>query len=125
RSQGIPIYEPIGKVGEVGETTLAELDKFHKALEWYRKQRWNEAAEGMKTLRFANPESKLYKLYLKRIAEYRANSPGADWNGVWVWTSKSSRGLSLSAFRSRARRSRSPPACGGSACRCASRSTTS
>jgi adenylate cyclase len=88
RSQGIPIYEPIGKIGEVGDTTLAELDKFHKALEWYRKQRWNEAEEGMKNLRFAAPENKLYKLYLKRIAEYRAHSPAADWNGVWVWTTK-------------------------------------
>jgi adenylate cyclase len=88
RQQGIPIYEPIGKVGEVGETTLTELDKFHKALEWYRKQRWNEAEEGMKNLRFAAPENKLYKLYLRRIAEYRANPPGADWNGVWVWTTK-------------------------------------
>ena len=88
RQQGIPIYEPIGKVGDVGETTLSELDKFHKALEWYRKQRWNEAEEGMKNLRFANPQSKLYKLYLSRIAEYRARPPAADWNGVWVWTSK-------------------------------------
>jgi len=88
RSQGIPIYEPIGKVGEVGDTTLTEIDRFHKALEWYRKQRWNEAEEAMKALRFANPENKLYKLYLKRIAEYRTNSPGPEWNGVWVWTTK-------------------------------------
>src|SRR5678816_3685498 len=61
RTAGIPIYEPLGKVGEVGETTLTEIDKFHKALEWYRKQRWNEAEEGMKNLRFASPETKLYK----------------------------------------------------------------
>ncbi len=88
RSQGIPIYEPIGKVGEVGDTTLTEIDRFHKALEWYRKQRWNEAEEGMKALRFANPESKIYKLYLKRIADFRANPPGASWNGLWVFTTK-------------------------------------
>ncbi|HUP98548.1 MAG TPA: adenylate/guanylate cyclase domain-containing protein [Usitatibacter sp.] len=88
RTAGIPIFEPIGKVGEVGETVLSEIDKFHKALEWYRKQRWNEAEEGMKALRYAAPESKLYKLYLKRIAEYRANPPGADWNGLWVFTTK-------------------------------------
>ena len=88
RTAGIPIYEPIGKVGEVGETTLTEIDKFHKALEWYRKQRWNEAEEGMKNLRFASPETKIYKMYLTRIAEYRANPPGADWNGLWKWTTK-------------------------------------
>jgi adenylate cyclase len=88
RAAGIPIYEPIGKVGEIGETTLTELDKFHKALEWYRKQRWNEAEEGMKTLRFANPETKLYKVYLKRITDFRAEPPAPDWKGLWVWTTK-------------------------------------
>jgi len=88
RATGIPIYEPVGKVGEVGETTLTELDKFHKALEWYRKQRWNEAEEGMKNLRFAAPENKLYKLYLKRIEHFRGNTPGPAWNGLWVWTTK-------------------------------------
>jgi adenylate cyclase len=88
RTEGVSIYEPIGKVGEVGDTTLAEIDKFHKALEWYRKQRWNEAEEGMKALRFAAPESKLYKMYLKRIAEFRTNSPGPTWNGTWVFTTK-------------------------------------
>jgi len=88
RQEGIPIFEPIGKVGEVLDTTLAELDKFHRALEWYRKQRWNEAEEAMKNLRFAAPDSKLYKLYLKRIEHFRANTPGPAWNGLWVWTSK-------------------------------------
>ena len=88
RTEGVSIYEPVGKVGEVGDTTLSEIDKFHKALEWYRKQRWNEAEEGMKALRFAAPENKLYKMYLKRIAEFRANSPGPTWNGTWVFTTK-------------------------------------
>ncbi|HEX4779361.1 MAG TPA: adenylate/guanylate cyclase domain-containing protein [Usitatibacter sp.] len=88
RQEGIPIYEPIGKVGEVGDTTLAEIDRFHKALEWYRKQRWDEAEEGLKTLRYASPENKLYKLYLKRVEHFRANPPGAAWNGLWVFTTK-------------------------------------
>jgi adenylate cyclase len=88
RTEGVAIYEPVGKVGDVGETTLAEIDKFHKALEWYRKQRWNEAEEGMKALRFASPETKLYKMYLKRIAEYRAHPPEPGWNGTWVFTTK-------------------------------------
>ncbi len=88
RTEGVSIYEPMGKVGEVGESTLAEIDRFHKALEWYRKQRWNEAEEGMKALRYAAPESKLYKQYLKRIADYRANPPEPTWNGTWVFTTK-------------------------------------
>jgi adenylate cyclase len=88
RQEGIPIYEPIGKVGEIGDTQLQEIDRFHKALELYRKQRWDEAENLLKNLQYAAPESKLYKLYMKRIAHFRSNPPGAAWNGLWVFTTK-------------------------------------
>jgi adenylate cyclase len=88
RQEGISIFEPIGKVGEVGETQLQEIDRFHKALEQYRKQRWDDAETQLKNLSYAAPESKLYKMYLKRIQHFRANTPGAAWNGLWVFTTK-------------------------------------
>jgi adenylate cyclase len=88
RQEGVAIYEPIGKVGVVGETQLQEIDRFHKALEQYRKQRWDDAEGVLKNLAYAAPESKLYKLYLKRIQHFRANPPGPMWNGLWVFTTK-------------------------------------
>jgi adenylate cyclase len=88
RHDGLSIYEPIGKVGEVGETQLQEIDRFHKALALYRKQRWDDAEEMLKNLSYAAPENKLYKLYLKRIQHFRANPPGPTWNGLWVFTTK-------------------------------------
>jgi adenylate cyclase len=88
RTAGIPIYEPIGKVGEVVDTTLEEIDKFHKALTAYRKQRWDDAQEMLKNLQYAAPDAKLYKLFLKRIEYWRANTPGPLWNGLWTWTTK-------------------------------------
>jgi adenylate cyclase len=88
RQEGIGIYEPVGKVGEVGESTLQEIDRFHKSLELYRKQRWDDAESILKTLAYAAPDNKLYKLYLKRIAHFRQNSPGPAWNGLWVFTTK-------------------------------------
>ena len=88
RHEGLGIFEPIGRVGEVGESTLTEIDRFHKALELYRKQRWDEAETLLKNLAYAAPENKLYKLYAKRIAHFRQNTPGPAWNGLWVFTSK-------------------------------------
>jgi adenylate cyclase len=88
RSEGLSIFEPVGKVGEVGETQLQEIDRFHKALEFYRKQRWDDAEAVLKNLSYAAPQSKLYKLYLKRIEHFRANPPGPTWNGLWVFTTK-------------------------------------
>jgi len=88
RQEGVTIYEPVGKVGEVGDTTLNEIDKFHKALELYRKQRWDDAKQMLQDLAYANPENKLYKMYMKRIEHFRANTPGPAWNGLWVFTTK-------------------------------------
>ena len=88
RQEGLSIYEPIGKVGEVGETALQEIDRFHKALELYRKQKWDDAQSALKTLQYAAPDSKLYKVYLKRIEHFRGNTPGPAWNGTWVFTTK-------------------------------------
>jgi adenylate cyclase len=43
----------------------------------------------LETLASAAPERpKLYRVYLERIADLRANPPGADWDGVFVFTSK-------------------------------------
>ncbi len=88
RQEGISIFEPIGKVGEVGDTVLQEIDRFHKALELYRKQKWDDAQAALKNLQYAAPDNKLYKLYLKRIEHFRSNPPGAAWNGLWVFTTK-------------------------------------
>jgi adenylate cyclase len=88
RQEGILIYEPMGKIGEIGDTHLQEIDRFHKALELYRKQRWDDAENLLKSLFAAAPDSKLYKLYIKRIAHFRENPPGAAWNGLWVFTTK-------------------------------------
>jgi len=88
RQEGVSIFEPLGKVGEVPETTLTEVERFHKMLEAYRKQRWDDAEQILKALSQSNPDSKLYRLYLKRIDYFRANSPGPAWNGLWVFTTK-------------------------------------
>jgi adenylate cyclase len=88
RTEGVAIYEPLGRQGEVGESTLADIDRFHKALELYRRQRWEEAEAILKALSYAAPDSKLYKLYLKRLSHFRENTPGPAWNGQWVFTTK-------------------------------------
>jgi adenylate cyclase len=88
RTEGVAIFEPVGKVGEVTDTHLKEIDRFHKALENYRKQRWDEAQRLLKDALAAEPDVKLYKVFLKRIEHFRANPPGPAWNGTWIFTTK-------------------------------------
>ena len=85
---GVAIFEPVGPQAEAGEETVKEVDRFHRALEAYRAQRWDEAENLMKNLAYAAPKTKLYKLYLERIAHFRRSPPPADWDGVFVFTTK-------------------------------------
>ena len=86
--EGVAIYEPVGKHGEVGDEVLKEIERFHKALQYYRQQRWDDCERHLKTLNYAAPDVKLYKLYLERLQYFRANPPPANWDGVFVFTTK-------------------------------------
>ncbi|HEX4944863.1 MAG TPA: adenylate/guanylate cyclase domain-containing protein [Usitatibacteraceae bacterium] len=88
KHEGVGIFEPAGRQGEVGDETLREIERFHKALEAYRAQRWDDAEKMLKNLAYAAPEMKLYKLYLERVAHFRASPPPANWDGVFVFTTK-------------------------------------
>ena len=86
--EGIAIFEPVGPEGKVADDVVAEIDRFHTVLEHYRNQRWDEAERELNDLAAASPEAKLYKVYLDRIADFRAKPPNADWDGVFVFTTK-------------------------------------
>jgi len=86
--EGVAIFEPIGRRGEVDAKAVADIDHFHAALDQYRQQQWDEAQKSLEILAGAAPDAKLYRVYLERIADLRANPPGADWDGVFVFTAK-------------------------------------
>jgi adenylate cyclase len=86
--EAVAIYEPIGLQGEVVNAAVEDVERFHKALEAYRRQRWDDAERLVKSLQYSNPDFKLYKLYLARIADLRAHPPGANWDGVFIFTTK-------------------------------------
>ena len=88
KREGVAIFEPIGAQGEVGGETLAEIARFHRALLHFRGQRWDEAEALLKELVAAAPALKLYRVYQERIAHFRANPPGADWDGVFGFSTK-------------------------------------
>ncbi|MCF3628813.1 adenylate/guanylate cyclase domain-containing protein [Alphaproteobacteria bacterium LMO-S08] len=97
---GVMIY------GLLGDETVAQKPEFQElrklifdAQEAYRAQKWDEAEAMFKTIRErGNDANKCWDLeanldvlcdvYEERIAEYRVNPPPADWDGVFVATSK-------------------------------------
>jgi adenylate cyclase len=88
RTEGVLIYEPLGRVGEVDESLVEEAYLFEKVLGHYRAQRWDDADRLLADLASASPQTKLYKIFRERIFQYRYNPPDAGWNGVWVFKTK-------------------------------------
>ncbi len=84
----ISIYEPIGKKGEVPDQIIEEIDRFHRALDLVRSQKWDEAEAALTKLIEADPKRKVYAKYMDRVATLRANPPGDNWDGVYTITHK-------------------------------------
>lgn len=84
----IQIYEPLALTAEVDPLTLVQLKQWELALTAYRAQQWDQAEDLLKSLQQAQPECRLFGVYLQRVADYRLEPPGPDWDGVKKFDSK-------------------------------------
>ncbi|MCK5445818.1 MAG: adenylate/guanylate cyclase domain-containing protein, partial [Rhodospirillaceae bacterium] len=100
KTTGVYIYALMGDadIKDVPEFVNAKA-KIHDAIEAYRGQRFDAALELFKEIRMlGDDEHKPWKLavnldvlcdlYEDRIAEYKINPPAADWDGVFIATTK-------------------------------------
>jgi len=85
KAEATSIFEPLGLSAEVDAARLADIERFHRALEHYRAQQWDQADE---LLAPAAPGCRLYRIYRERIAHFRLHPPGADWDGVFEFQIK-------------------------------------
>ncbi|CAK0746422.1 adenylate cyclase [Gammaproteobacteria bacterium] len=88
KQEPIVIYEPLGNAQEVNPALAEELKSYRQALHYYRAQDWEHAAVAFYRLREKSPQTYLYSLYLERIEFFRANPPGKEWDGVFIFTTK-------------------------------------
>jgi adenylate cyclase len=84
----VAIFEPLGLASEVEATVQEELKLFQKVLRAYRKQEWDKVELQLLSLQKIYPNTKLYKIYAERVEYFRKNSPGAEWDGVFVFKTK-------------------------------------
>jgi adenylate cyclase len=84
----VAMFEPVGLEGEVPQAALEEIDAFQRASAAYRKQDWDQAEAQFRKLEQGAPGRKLYQVFLKRIADFRADPPGADWDGAYTFETK-------------------------------------
>ena len=74
-------------MGEEDKATKDELKLYRETLKLYRSQNWDLAE-----LQFLNLHKMygryLYQMYAERVAFFRQNPPGTDWDGVFTYQTK-------------------------------------
>lgn len=88
KSRGIEIYDVLGRIESLTPELEHELNEYHRGLDAYFKQEWDTALQIMSSLHQQHPDTKIYTVYIERINEYKQHPQPADWDGVYVHTSK-------------------------------------
>jgi adenylate cyclase len=88
KDKGVTILEPLGVEEELDPEILERARLFKHFLFLYRSQEWGPAEETLQMLLKDEPDCFLYNLYLERIAHFRENPPGQDWDGVFTFQTK-------------------------------------
>ena len=83
----VAIFEPLGSKTGLDAALKQNAAAFEAAFALYQKQDWDAAESALRVLNERAPR-KLYDIYLERIAHFREAPPPADWDGVFVYTTK-------------------------------------
>jgi adenylate cyclase len=84
----VRIYEVVGSEEDVAEEQKARVIQFEQAMKPYRAQQWNDAEKIFSDLLRQEPQKGLFHIYLDRIAQFKADPPGKDWDGVFTHETK-------------------------------------
>ncbi|MCE3605567.1 adenylate/guanylate cyclase domain-containing protein [Massilia sp. P8910] len=88
KHEPVAIFEPLGPADSLDEAGAARLVTWHAALALVRAQQWDPAEVILGQLSDDEPGCALYRLYLDRIAIYRADPPAPGWDGVTTFDTK-------------------------------------
>jgi len=90
KAEAVRIYSLMGGPEVAARDAFQGLRaKQDEMLAAYRAQEWERASALVAECRGLDPElNELYELYQARIAHYRENPPGADWDGVFIAETK-------------------------------------
>ena len=88
KNEPVAIFEPIGHKNDLDKEVISELTAYKQALLNFRAQSLDKAEVDFFNLNRDYPGRFLYQVYLDRIAFYRSEPPGDDWDGVFTHTSK-------------------------------------
>jgi len=84
----VDCYEPICESDKADAELTVRVSEYHKTLDCYFAQDWDGAESIFMALQQSEPDTKLYKVYIKRIGILRGQDLDEDWGGSFTNTSK-------------------------------------
>jgi adenylate cyclase len=88
RDEPVRIFEPMGRRDAITNEQFERIERHHKAQECYRARDWDGAEAIFRELASLEPKTLLFALYLERIAAFRREPPGPDWDGTQTFVEK-------------------------------------
>jgi adenylate cyclase len=67
---------------------FAYIPLFEHGLAAYRRQNWDEAVDLFNRVLLMKPQDKPSLIYIDRCKQMIRNSPGLEWDGVWIMETK-------------------------------------
>ncbi len=88
KTEPIEIYQAVCALEHATPVERERAELLARAIASYRAGDWGIAEEGFQRLATEEPKAMLHRIYLDRIAAYRLEPPGDDWDGVCTFDTK-------------------------------------
>jgi adenylate cyclase len=88
RSEPLAVFEVLGPKADLNPLLIERVERYQAGIELYRARQWAEAAALFAEIHATAPEDGPTSLYLRRSQALDLNPPSADWDGVYVATTK-------------------------------------
>lgn len=89
KTEPVNIYEVLDyHTEETFPNLMDTINNFSHGLSLYQKGHWDKAIEAFRRALAANGGDKLSRMYMERCEYMKLHPPSADWDGIWVMTSK-------------------------------------
>ncbi len=82
KQEPVPIYELLGRSGEVDQSTLAYAEAFGRAVGEFQQRAFEPARSAFRDCSAERPRDRAATAYAAEAERFIAEPPGADWNGA-------------------------------------------
>ena len=89
KTEPVGVYEVLDYHDDTTFPNLMDVvSHFNEGVKLYRQANWSKAINQFEEAIKFNPDDNLSKTYIERCNHLSSNPPEAEWNGVWVMTTK-------------------------------------